>query len=114
MFKNQYREIAVVVGLDNTNKLNVAHLVGVGSLSEAAVYPANVFRPLLLSNSAHFVFLHNHPGSTLRPSDSDRQLTATLKEIGKLLALPMLDSIILNADASDHYSFATSGLLATF
>jgi DNA repair protein RadC len=111
MFKDSYRELVVVVGLDNRNLPTVIHTVGIGCPTQSTVFPANAFKALLLSNASSFIILHNHPGGTLYPSGPDRELTDRLKEIGKLLDIPIVDHIILNADGTEHYSFRNSGLI---
>lgn len=111
LFKDSYREMVLVLGLNNMNLPNVIHTVGCGSPSQSPVFPANVFKPLLLSNSTSFILVHNHPASHLRPSNCDKRITNKLKEVGKILDITMIDHIILNSDCSDFYSFQTDGLL---
>jgi DNA repair protein RadC len=111
LFKNIYREQVFVVGLDNRNLPTVIHLVGIGSPNQSPVFPANVFKPLLLSNSSSFIIIHNHPGGSMRPSGADRELTDRLIEVGKLLEIPLLDHLILNADGSEFFSFRNTGMI---
>ena len=111
LFENIYREIVLVVGLDNKNKPTVIHTVGTGSPNQSPVYISNVFKPLLLSNSIGFILIHNHPSSTLTPSPSDCDITDKLKTAGKLLDIQILDHIVLNSDCTQHYSFKQAGNL---
>ena len=104
MIKDSYREMVLVVGVDNSNTPTMIHVVSYGSPNQSPVYPASVFKPLLLSNSSGFIIIHNHPGSTLSPSSADREITNRLKELGKLLDIEILDHIILNSDCTDLYS----------
>jgi DNA repair protein RadC len=111
IFKESYREIVAVIGMDNSNRPTIVHTVALGSPNQAAVSISSVFKPLLLSNSVGFVVVHNHPGSTMTPSSADRELTEKLKTVGTQLEITMLDHIILNADGSGFYSFKTQGAL---
>ncbi|MCP4648599.1 MAG: JAB domain-containing protein [PVC group bacterium] len=111
LFKDSYRELVVVVGLDNSNVPSVIHIVSYGSPNQSSVYAGSVFKPLLLSNSVGFLLVHNHPGDTLTPSSCDKAITSKLKEVGKLLDIPILDHLIVNCDCSDYYSFSKSGIL---
>lgn len=111
MFAGRYREMVVVVGLDNGSRPTVAHVVGMGSPNQSAVFVSNVFKPLLLSNATSFVLVHNHPGDTLTPSSADLDITARLKQVAKDLDIPFLDHIILDAAAERHYSFRQEGKL---
>ena len=47
----------------------------------------------------------------MMPSDADKEITAKLKSIGKELEILLIDHLILSADASQYYSFKSSGLL---
>ena len=107
LFKNNFREIVVTIGLDNANCPTAVHTVSLGSPDQAPVPISSVFKPLLLSNATAFILIHNHPGSSLVPSPADKELTERLKTIGQQLEITMLDHLILNADASGFYSFWT-------
>jgi DNA repair protein RadC len=111
LFKNSYREMVIVVGLDNRNLPNVLHVVGVGSPSQSQVHVGSIFKPLLLSNSSSFALVHNHPGNTLTPSSADRELTDRLVEVGKILEICLVDHLILNCDSSEYFSFQQAGYI---
>jgi DNA repair protein RadC len=109
LFKESYREIVAVIGMDNSNHPTIVHTVALGSPNQAPVSISCVFKPLLLSNSVAFIIVHNHPASSLHPSSADRDLTEKLKTVGTLLEITMLDHIIVNCDTSGFYSFKTRG-----
>jgi len=111
IFKDSYREMVLVIGVDNANRPTIVHTVSVGSPNQSFVPISCVFKPLLLSNSVGFIIVHNHPGSNLTPSSADREITERLKAVGAQLEITMLDHVILNADGSDHYSFRTNGTM---
>jgi len=104
LFKDEYREKCVVVGMDSSNTFTVIHVVGVGDVVSAPVHIPNVIKPLLLSNSTACVLVHNHPGNQLEPSPSDRELTRRVQEVTRLLNIKLLDHIIVNSDCSEHHS----------
>jgi DNA repair protein RadC len=111
LFQNSYREIVLVVGLDNGNRPTMVHVVSMGSPTETAVSVPCVFKPLFLSNATGFILMHNHPASSLSPSSADKKITDNLKKIGEMLEIPFVDHIILNADANEYYSFKKIGSL---
>lgn len=43
---------------------------------------------------------YNHPGGTPSASEADWEITLRLKNAGKLLDLPLLDSVILAEDST--------------
>ena len=110
-FRRNYREMAVVIGLNSANMPCVIHTVGCGNPCSSPVYVGNVFKPLLLSNSTRFILMHNHPASSLHPSECDKQITTRLKEVGKLLEIEMTDHVIIDADCEKCFSFKDQGLL---
>jgi len=110
-FNRNYREMAVVIGLNTANIPCVIHTVGCGNPCSSPVYVGNVFKPLLLSNASSFILLHNHPASTLNPSQCDKEITSRLKDAGKLLEVEMTDHVIIDADCEKCFSFRNQGLL---
>lgn len=111
MFEGIFREQVVVVGLDSRNYPTILHINGVGSPNQSAVFIANIFRPLLLSNAVSCILVHNHPAGTMHPSSADTALTDKVIEIGKLLEIPLLDHLIINSDATEYFSFKKMGLI---
>jgi DNA repair protein RadC len=57
--------------------------------------------------AVNLIVAHNHPSGNLNASESDKQLTARLKEGAKLLDITLLDHLILTD--WDYYSFANEG-----
>jgi DNA repair protein RadC len=111
LFQNSYREMVLVIGLDNGNRPTMVHVVAMGSPTETAVSIPCIFKPLYLSNATGFVLVHNHPASSLQPSSADKKITDSLKKIGEMLEVQIIDHIILNSDAGDYYSFKKIGSL---
>ncbi len=111
VFKNSYREMVVVIGIDNQNRPTVVHTVALGSPDQAPMSISSVFKPLLLSNATGFIVVHNHTGGRMAASQADMDVTVRLKQLGEQLEIKMLDHIILNADGSDFYSFMSHGAM---
>ncbi len=111
LFKNSYREIVVVVGLNTRHLPTMIHVVSYGSCESSMVYVASIFKALLVSNSTGFILLHNHPGNSLKPSSADEEVTRKVQKMGKDLEITCIDHIIVNADCSDFYSFAQERVL---
>ena len=55
------------------------------------------------------ILIHNHPSGTLKPSQSDINITSKVKNAAKLLDIILLDHLILTEDT--YYSFADEGLI---
>jgi DNA repair protein RadC len=68
-----------------------------------------IFATALKCLATGIVLIHNHPSGQLRPSDADIQLTRTVKEIGKLHSIVLMDHIIMTKDY--YFSFVDEGIL---
>jgi DNA repair protein RadC len=103
------KESFFVVLLDQKNRFMGEEPVSVGTLTGAPVHPREVFRPAIRAGAAAVAFVHNHPSGSPEPSRDDREITARLLEVARLVGLRVLDHVIVGEDA--YYSFAESGLL---
>lgn len=108
IFQNVAIERFCVIGLDNANTPTVIHINN-GGISSCPVNPSTVFKILLLSNSAAFIIMHNHPSSTMIPSEQDWEITKRFKEVSKVLDIALLDHIIVNSDLTKSISLREFG-----
>lgn len=91
------------------------HLLGVfevthGTVNVSLISPREIFMKALLCNAAYIIIAHNHPSTDISPSTEDISATKRIKEVGKLLNIPMLDSIVIG-DYDRYYSFEEEYLL---
>ena len=70
-----------------------------------------MFKSCILSNSAAFIAIHNHPSGSITPSLEDKDVTKRLLCCSELLGVKMLDHIIIGGETGDMYSFKGDGLL---
>lgn len=103
------REHFVVVMLANNLRVIGVNVVHVGTVNASIVSPRDVFKPVLLANSAHVIVAHNHPSTNLEPSDADVQISKRLKEGGQLLEITVLDSLVIGRNG--FTSLVQRGLL---
>jgi DNA repair protein RadC len=104
----QHEEFWVVL-LRRSNRVLTELRVSTGGLSGTVVDPKVIFGKALALRAAALIVVHNHPSGNPRPSDSDRNLTETLREAGKFLDLPLLDHVIIARER--YHSFADEGVL---
>ena len=95
--------------LDNQQNLIGLHIVTEGTVNETGVYAREVATRALLNNATSVILFHNHPGSSLTPSQADITATRTVKAALETLQITLLDHIILTT--TSYTSFAESGLL---
>jgi len=96
------REVMMVANLDNHNRIINTHIVNVGGINFSFIDPKNVFKAALLSNATKIMLVHNHPSGSCKPSNEDIQMTESMKKLGELMTLPLLDHIIIGSHS--YYS----------
>lgn len=103
------QEQFIVISLNLKNRILDLQVVTEGTLTNSVVHPREVFRPAILQKAAAIIVAHNHPSGDPTPSGADKELTAGLREAGKMLGIPLLDHIIIGDGA--YYSFQEHGIL---
>ena len=109
------KEHAVVVLVNTRHRPLGWHLVSMGTLTETAVHPREVLRPVLIGAAHGFILIHNHPAGDPTPSDADRRVTRNLKEAAKILSLDFIDHVVCGHDLPHQrlpfFSFREHGLI---
>ena len=101
--------------MDLTNEMFVAIFMNVrnkvvgyteftgGSVSSVEVHPSGIFQAALLAGAAGIVTIHNHPSGDPTPSAEDRLLWARLREVGKMMGVPVVDNLVIG-DGGRYFS----------
>lgn len=84
-----------VLHLDTRNRVLRVRKLYRGTLNQATVRVAEVFRDAIRDNAAAIIVVHNHPSGDPTPSPQDVALTQDLVRAGNLLDVPLLDHIII-------------------
>jgi DNA repair protein RadC len=108
-FGCQTHESFVVLFLDVRNKLIECNEMFRGTLSHTSVYPREIVKAALGNNAASVILAHNHPSGTVDPSNADKTLTRSLKQVLGLVDIRVLDHIIVAGGRT--FSFAEHGIL---
>lgn len=98
-----------VLYLDTRNRLIHDHLVGDGSIDEAAIHPREVVKKALDLGASALILVHNHPSGSPEPSRADVQITQRIAEAGRLLNIVVHDHIIVGRQGS--VSLKSKGLI---
>lgn len=77
------------------NKLLGFERIVKGSFNQAVMGYGDIFRGALLAGATCIIMAHNHPSGNCNPSDADIQSARKVKEIGKMLNIELLDSVII-------------------
>jgi DNA repair protein RadC len=87
-----------VLSVDTKHRVIGWDVVSVGTLDVALVHPREVFLAAILHHAAAIVVAHNHPSGDPTPSLDDVAIALRLQRCGKLLGIPLLDSLVIGAD----------------
>ncbi|MEL1250569.1 RadC family protein [Aurantiacibacter gilvus] len=104
-----HHERVRVLYLDTKNRLVRDHLVGDGTIDEAAIHPREVIKQGLDLGASALILVHNHPSGSPEPSHADIDITRRIAEAGRLLGITVHDHVIVGREG--HVSLRAKGLL---
>lgn len=93
--------------LNRANYITQRVPISSGGRAGTVVDAKIVFGRALELNASSIILAHNHPSTSLEPSQADRELTSKLYGAGRQLDLPLLDHLIISEKG--YYSFADEG-----
>jgi len=108
------REQMVVLMLDAKNRIIGTNIVSVGSVSASIVCLRELFKPVILANSAALILAHNHPSGDLQPSPEDNNITKWVIIVAHLLGIALHDHLIINTESGDYFSYAENSLFEKY
>jgi len=103
--KEQFRGLY----LNTRNKIIHDEIISIGTLTANLVHPREVFQPAIEYLAAGLIIAHNHPSGDPNPSDEDLKVTRQMQEVGKTLAIDLLDHIIIGG--KKYISLKDRGLM---
>ena len=90
------QENFIVFFLNNQNRIIKEDNLFKGGFEACLICPNTIFKNALLNNSPKIILAHNHPSDDLNPSNDDIVIFKKLKEMGAILNIKVLDSVIFN------------------
>jgi DNA repair protein RadC len=110
IFDELPNEKFVVFALNSGNKVQAVDIVTSGLLNSSLCHPREVFRSAIVLNAASIIVAHNHPSGSTEPSQEDIQISKQLAEAGKIIGIPVHDSIIF-CGKGNYTSLVQRGLI---
>lgn len=104
--KNKKQEYFYAFYLDSKKNLIEKKLLFIGTINKSIVHPREIFKNAYLLSASSIICVHNHPSGDTNPSKEDINITSSLKDIGLLLGIPLVDHIIIG---NGYYSFFEEG-----
>ena len=101
--KYEKREIVKVLMLNSKNNVLKIQDVAYGGTSFAVFEIKDVLKEAIKIGAPKIILVHNHPSGDPTPSKEDIKVTETLMQIGKIMAIPVVDHIIIGNN--QYYSF---------
>lgn len=102
------QELVYVFYLNNKGGFVGYELVSKGGISDALVYPRDIYRGAIVLNAASIIMVHSHPSGDPTPSEVDNDLTKRLHECGEILGIKFLDHIVIGRS---YFSYKEEGRL---
>ncbi|NCU33284.1 MAG: hypothetical protein EOM23_10240 [Candidatus Moranbacteria bacterium] len=107
--EEQHKEHFYIIGLDTQNIVKYIDLVGIGTISQCAVYVRECLRLAIIKDVSSVIISHNHPSGVLTPSREDKLITDKIKTACSFFDIKLLDHIICGDN--EFYSFCDMGEL---
>jgi len=102
----KYEEFWIILLRNNSTVIKTVS-ISEGGTSTTIVDPKKLFKIAIENNASAVILAHNHPSGSIKPSESDINLTKKLKISGNLLEIQVIDHIIISGE--NYYSFAENG-----
>ena len=103
------QEYFIVLYLDNKKYLIEKKVLFIGTINKSMVHPRKIFKYAYIYSASSIIMVHNHPSGDTLPSKEDITLTNSLKEIGLLNGIPIIDHIIIGNN--NYFSFYKNNML---
>lgn len=95
--------------LNNSNEVLGIQSLSKGSTNGVVVDLKLLFATALKACASSIIIAHNHPSGSLKPSNTDLELTKKIMKSCKFLDIKLLDHLIITQE--DYTSLADDGLL---
>lgn len=92
---NDAREHFLSIQLDARHRPVAYQVVSIGTASASLVHPREVYQSAISIGACAIVVAHNHPSEDPSPSKEDVDISRRLSEAGKILGIPLLDSLVV-------------------
>lgn len=89
------QEVFAIMFLNNRHQIIEFREMFHGTIDTAAVYPREILRAVIETNSAAVVLAHNHPSGMSDPSEADIRLTKHIVAALELINARVLDHLIV-------------------
>lgn len=90
------QECFIVLFLNQKNQIIKWKTMFIGTLTNAAVHPREIYREAMRIGCARIMCAHNHPSGDCTPSNADIEITKAIEACGNMISIPLLDHLIIS------------------
>jgi DNA repair protein RadC len=102
-------EKVYILTLDSGNRITSYKELESGTVNKSFLMPRKIAETALNNKAASIIIAHNHPGGTLKPSQSDISATISVRRALESIEVFLLDHIIVSNN--DYFSFKEHSLI---
>jgi DNA repair protein RadC len=102
-------EKVYILTLDSGNRITSYKELENGTVNKSFLIPRKIAETALNNKAASIIIAHNHPGGTLKPSQSDIAATISVRKALESIEVFLLDHIIVSNN--DYFSFKEHSLI---
>jgi DNA repair protein RadC len=102
-------EKVYVLTLDSGNRATSCIELESGTVNKSFLIPRKIAETALNNKAVSIIIAHNHPGGTLKPSQSDIAATISVRKALESIEVLLLDHIIVSNN--DYFSFKEHNLI---
>lgn len=106
---NLKNEELSVIYLNVKSEVIAIKKISMGTISETAINPKEIFKWALKYSSIHLIIVHNHPSGDPSPSPNDKKSTFELIKQAQIIGLKIIDHIIIGKNS--FYSFQSNKII---
>lgn len=103
------QEKLFAIFLNTKNEMIHYETIFVGTQNQSITHPREIYNAAIKNSAVKIILIHNHPTGDTTPSEEDIAFTEKMKEIGKLMQIPVIDHIIISE--TNFFSFFDHHLL---
>jgi DNA repair protein RadC len=96
--RNKKQEHFALLTLDGARRLINNRIVTIGILNASLVHPREVFAYAIEDRAASIIVAHNHPSGVLTVSESDKNVTSILKQVGDIVGIRLDDHLVVSGE----------------
>lgn len=98
-----------IIGLNLDNYILNIELVSLGNLPDSDIEPMDFYRFAVIKNARKIIAVHNNSASVMKPSETIKDITDRLIQVGTILNVKLEDHLVINT--SNYLSFRAIGLM---